>query len=318
MKTSLLSLAVAALALAPVSALADPIKVVASFSIIGDFAQEVGGDLISLTTLVGPNGDTHVYEPKPADAVAMSKADVILVNGLTFEGFLDRLVEASGTKAPITELTDGITPLTWAAEDHMDHDAEDEDHDDHDHEVEEHHHHGAYDPHAWQSVANAEIYVGNIRDAFCAVDEANCATYRTNAAAYLEDLAKLDAGIKARIAAIPEDKRVIITSHAAFGYFGRDYDMTFLSPQGVSTETEASAAGVVALIEQIRHEHVAAIFTETISDPRVVEQIAEETGITVSGALYTGALSPADGPAPTYIDMMNYNIDAIGSAILGK
>ena len=323
MKSSLTALALAAMALATTPAFADPLKVVASFSIIADFAQEVGGDRVEVKSLVGPNGDPHVYEPKPADAVAMSKADVILVNGLTFEGFLDRLVEASSTTAPIVELSQGIEVIANSHDDDDDHDHADHDeHGDEDHDHDEHgeegHHHGAFDPHAWLSVVNAKIYVENIASAFCDVDAAGCPDYKANAATYLEALDGLDAEIHAKVDALPADKRIIVTSHAAFAYFARDYGLTFLAPQGLSTETEASAAGVAALIDQLREQHASALFTEVISDPRVVEQIARESGTKVSGALYTGALTQADGPAPTYIDMMRANIDAISTAILGS
>ena len=322
MKVSFSALVLAALALAPLPALAGPLKVVASFSVIGDFAKQVGGDQIDLTTIVGANGDIHVYEPTPADAVEMSKADVILINGLALEGFLDRLVTASGNKAPVVELTKGITPLASTEADDHDHDHEDADHDeedaDHDHGDEDgHHHHGDLDPHAWQSVANAEIYVKNIETAFCAADPDNCPDYTANAAAYLDKLSTLDADIHQMIDAIPSDKRIIITSHDAFAYFGHEYGLSFLAPQGVSTEAEPSAADVANLIRQIREEHAAALFTENVTDPRVVEQIAEETGISVGGELYA-LLSGPDAPAATYIDMERHNAETISAAIIGK
>lgn len=309
-------------------ALADTLKVVASFSIIGDFARNVGGDRIDLVTLVGPNGDAHVYEPKPADAVAMAAADVILVNGLQFEGFLGRLVEASGAKAPVVELTRGGEMLKSAEDDDGHSHAEaghDHNHDhkheaghDHGHEGHAGHDHGEIDPHAWQSVHNAETYVKNIAEAFCAADAAGCETYKANADAYVEQLEALEDEIKAAVASIPEDKRVIITSHDAFRYFEREYGIRFLAPEGVSTESEASAADVAALIRQIRADKASAIFVENISDPRLVEQIASETGLRVGGALFSDALSDENGPAPTYIDMMRHNISTITAAIVGS
>lgn len=307
----------------------EPLKVVASFSIIGDLAKNVGGDRVEITTLVGPNGDAHVYEPKPADAAAVGAADVVLVNGLGLEGFIPRLVEASGTKAPIVELARGIEPLKSAETEH-EHGAAEADHDhaaeaDHAGETEEehaheggHHHHGEFDPHAWQSVHNAEVYVRNIAEAFCAADAAGCDTYKANAAAYEAELAALDTEIRQAIAAIPEDKRTIITSHDAFGYYEHEYGLTFLAPEGVSTESEASAADVAALIRQIREDKASAIFVENISNPRLVEQIAGETGLTVGGELYSDALSDADGPASTYVDMMRSNTATIKGAILGS
>jgi zinc/manganese transport system substrate-binding protein len=292
------------------AASAENIKVVASFSIIEDFAKNVGGDRIDLTTLVGPDGDAHVYEPRPADAAALSKADVVLSNGLQFEGFLQRLVEASGTKATIVELTKGGEVLKNEEDAHAHNHAHEEGHG--------HHHHGEYDPHAWQSVHNAEVYVKNIAEAFCAADAAGCDTYKANADAYQAKLEALNAEIKAAVASIPEDKRVIITSHDAFKYFEHEYGIKFLAPEGVSTESEASAADVAALIKQVREDKASAIFVENITNPRLIEQIASETNLKIGGSLYSDALSKADGPAATYIDMMKHNIATIKGAVQGS
>jgi len=289
------------------SAYAEPLKVVASFSIIGDFAQNVGGDRIALTTLVGPDGDAHVYEPKPADAMAMSKADIVLVNGLHFEGFLQRLVEASATKASVVELTKGVEPIAMKEE--------------HAHEEGEshgHHHHGDTDPHAFQSIANAKIYVKNIADAFCAADAQGCDSYKANAEAYTRKLAEAETEVKAAVASIPQDKRVIITSHDAFGYFEHAYGLTFLAPEVISTEAEASAADVATLIRQVKEDKASAIFVENITNARLIEQIAAETDLKVGGTLYSDALSSNDGPASTYIDMMRNNIATIKGAIMGS
>ncbi|MGE0502933.1 MAG: zinc ABC transporter substrate-binding protein AztC [Rhizobiaceae bacterium] len=297
------------------------LKVVATFSIIGDMAKNVGSDRIDLVTLVGPDGDAHVYEPKPADAAALAGADVILVNGLGFEGFLSRLVEASGSKAPIVELTKGAEVLSSEDEAHHHDDEKHEDHagEGHDHDSEEgHDHHGPNDPHAWQSVHNAETYVENIAEAFCAADAAGCDAYRANAEAYTDKLEALEDEIEAAVAAIPADKRTIITSHDAFGYFQHEYGLTFHAPEGVSTDAEASAADVAALIRQIREDKAAAIFVENITNQRLIEQIASETGLSIGGALYSDALSGPDGPAATYIDMMRHNITTIKGAILGS
>lgn len=299
-------------------ATAADLKVVASFSIIGDFAQNVGGDRIELTTLVGPNGDAHVYEPKPTDAVAMAGADVVLVNGLQFEGFLQRLVDASATKASIVELTKGVETLKMEEEGHHDEAAEAKEGEEHAAEEEGHHHHGDIDPHAFQSVPNAEIYVKNIADAFCAADSAGCQAYQANATAYTTKLKALDEEVKAAVASIPADKRTIITSHDAFGYFAHQYGITFLAPEGISTESEASAADVAALIRQVRDDNASAIFVENVTNPRLIEQIAAETDLNVGGTLFSDALSDESGPAPTYIDMMRNNIATIRGAILGS
>ncbi|MBN9073014.1 MAG: zinc ABC transporter substrate-binding protein [Rhizobiales bacterium] len=307
---------------------AENLKVVASFSIIADLARNVGGDRVDITTLVGPNGDAHVYEPKPADAAAVGAADVVLVNGLQLEGFLQRLIEASGTKAPVVELTKGGEILRLADEPHPHEEADGDEagksnpEGGHDHEKEGHeeghHHHGEFDPHAWQSVHNAEVYVKNIADAFCAADAAGCDTYKANAEAYGAKLEALDSEVKAAVAQIPEEKRVIITSHDAFGYFEHEYGLQFLAPEGISTESEASAADVAALIKQIRDDKASAIFMENITNPRLMEQIASETGLKIGGELYSDALSDESGPASTYIDMMRHNVSTIKGAILGS
>ncbi|CAN7315061.1 zinc ABC transporter substrate-binding protein AztC [Phyllobacterium sp. LjRoot231] len=284
---------------------AEALKVVSSFTVISDFAKNVGGDKVSITTLVGPDGDAHVYEPKPSDAVAVAGADVVLVNGLHFEGFLPRLVEASATKAPIVELTKGVEPIKSAEEDHGDSGAAKEEH-------------GAYDPHAFQSIRNAKIYVQNIVDAFCTADATNCDIYKTNAAAYTKKLDATEAEVKAAIASIPESKRLIITSHDAFGYFQHEYGLKFLAPEGISTDSEASAADIVALIKQVKEDKASAIFVENITNPRLIEQIASETKLNVGGTLFSDALSKPDEGAATYIDMMHHNIATFKKAILGS
>ncbi|MFT4160998.1 zinc ABC transporter substrate-binding protein AztC [Shinella sp.] len=307
------------------TASAADLDVVASFSIIADFAKNVGGDRVEVETLVGPDGDAHVYEPRPADAAALEKANVVLVNGLELEGFMKRLIETSGTKAPVVELTKGIEPLKAEEEEHHhdekaeaghDHDGDEKEEAGHDHEG--HHHHGEFDPHAWQSIPNAEIYVKNIADAFCEADKAGCATYTANAEAYLAKLAALQTEVKAAIAALPADKRTIITSHDAFGYFAHEYGLKFIAPEGVSTEAEASAADVAKLVDQVKEDKASAIFVENITNPRLIEQIAAETGLKVGGTLYSDALSGEDGPASTYIDMFHHNVETIRAAVLGS
>jgi zinc/manganese transport system substrate-binding protein len=289
------------------TAFAAELKVVSSFSIIEDFAKNVGGDKISLVNLVGPNGDSHVYEPKPSDAAALAKADVVLVNGLGFEGFLPRLVEASGTKATIVELTKGVEPLKAQEEEEG-----------HAEAGAEHHDHGAFDPHAFQSIANAKIYVKNIVDAFCSADKANCDTFKKNGADYTKKLDQTEIDVKAGIASIPESKRLIITSHDAFGYFEHAYGLKFLAPEGLSTDAEPSAADVVALIKQVKEDKASAIFVENITNPRLIEQIASETKLKVGGTLFSDALSEPSEGASTYIDMMHHNISAFKKAIIGS
>ncbi len=294
----------------PTYAAADQLKAVASFSILGDLAKAVGGDKVDVVTLVGPNGDAHVYEPKPADAASVAGANVVLINGLGFEGFIERLAKASATTAAIVEVSKGVKPIEPAAEEH----AHEGDAD----TAEAEGHHGGVDPHAFQSVPNVRLYVKNIAEALCAADAADCDVFKANAAAYDAKLAALDADIRAAIASIPAEKRTIITSHDAFGYFAHEYGVKFLAPEGISTDSEASASDVAKLIDQVRADKASALFVENISDPRLVNQISAETGIKVGGALYSDALSAADGPAGTYIEMMRYNVETIKGAILGS
>jgi zinc/manganese transport system substrate-binding protein len=287
-------LAAAALIFATTGSLAlaaEPLRVVASFSILGDLVAQVGGEHVEVRTLVGPNGDAHVYEPTPADARDVAAAGLVVVNGLGFEGWLDRLIEASGYGGPVAVTSDSVRPIDVS---------------------------GDIDPHAWQSVANAEIYVKNIAAALCAADAADCADYEANGAAYLAELRALDAAIKAGFAAIPAEKRKVITTHDAFGYFAREYGISFLAPQGVSTDSEASAGGVAKLIDQIRQEGATAVFFENISDPRLIAQIAREAGVHPGGELYSDALSEPGGPAATYADMMRHNANLLQSAMLGS
>lgn len=294
------------LAHAPMAATAqEKLPVVASFSILGDFVKEVGGDRVALTTLVGANGDAHVYSPTPADAKAMAGAKLVVVNGLKFEGWITRLIKSSGTKATIATATTGITPLQNEADDH-DHGKKDK---------HGHNHAGQDDPHAWQSVANAKIYVANIRDALVKADPAGQASYEANATRYLAQLDAVEAEVKAAIARIPADRRKAITSHDAFGYFVKAYGIEFIAPQGVSTEAEASAKDVGRIIRQIKAEKIPAVFLENVTNPRLVERIAKESGARVGGQIFSDALSDAGGPAGTYIAMMKYNISQIEKAL---
>lgn len=325
----------------------EPISVVATFSILGDMVERIGGEHVELTTIVGRNGDTHVYQPTPADARAVSQAELLVVNGFQFEGWLDRLIEASdfdGVKVVATKGVDAI-PFEHGDDDDHDHHAEGEDHEheeheEHAHEAEHeehahdaehdehheheeahegerhhHHHHGAYDPHAWQSLANAVAYIDNITAALAKASPDDAADFYRNRAAYLADIEALDEKIKKLVSTLPEDRRTVVTSHDAFQYFGRAYGLTFLAPQGISTESEPSAKDVAELIEQIKAQQIPAVFLENISDPRLLQQIADETDATVGGTLYPGALSEPDGPAPTYLDMIRHNAETLVSAL---
>jgi zinc/manganese transport system substrate-binding protein len=248
---------------------------------------------VEVTTIVRPGGDAHVYEPTPGDAKELAAADVVFVNGLGFEGWLDRLVKASGYAGTPVVVTAGIGPEKMV----------------------EGHEHGEIDPHAWQSVANIKRYVMNIRDGLIAADPAGKAAYEANAAAYLAKLDALENEVKATVAAIPAGRRKIITTHDAFGYFGAAYGMEFIAPQGVSTETEVSARDVAKIIRQIKAQKIPAIFMENITDPRLMQRIAEEAGAKVGGRLYSDALSEPSGPAATYLDMMRNNLKEFRGAL---
>lgn len=273
----------------------DRLNVVATFSILGDFAGNVGGDRVSVTTLVGPNSDTHVYTPTPSDAKKITDAKLVVVNGLGLEGWLPRLVKSSGSKAATVVATKGIA--TRKIEDGHDHDPADA------------------DPHAWQSVANAKIYIGNIRDALIAADPAGADAYKANAAAYFAKLDALDRDVREAVAKIPPERRNVISTHDAFAYFAAAYGVKFIAPQGVSTESEPSARDIAAIITQIRKQKIPAVFLENVSDPRLMRQIASETGANIGGTLYSDSLTDEKGPAPTYIDMVRHNIKALTSAL---
>jgi zinc/manganese transport system substrate-binding protein len=274
---------------------ATKLKVVATFSILGDFARNVGGDRVDVTTLVRPNGDVHVYTPTTADAEAIRNAGLVIVNGLGLEGWLPRLVESSGGHATTVVATHGIVPRKVAAGEILSRDRGA----------------GSLDPHAWQSVANAEIYVVNIRDAMVAADRANAATYKANTSAYLAKLETLDRDVRKALALIPVERRRVISTHNAFGYFAAAYDITFVAPQGVSTETEPSARDIATIITQIKKEKIPAVFLENISDPRLMRQIASETGAAIGGTLYSDSLTAKYGEAPSYIEMVRHNIRTI-------
>jgi zinc/manganese transport system substrate-binding protein len=278
---------------------ATKLKVVTTFSILGDFARNVGGDRADVTSLVGPGGDVHVYEPTTADAETVRNASLVIVNGLGLEGWLPRLVKSSGGKAATVVATHGIVPRKVAPGEILSRDLDA----------------GSADPHAWQSVANAEIYVANIRDAMVAVDPVNAATYRANALAYLARLEALDQEVRKTVATIPIERRKVISTHDAFGYFASAYGIEFVAPQGVSTDTEPNARDIATSIVQIKKEKIPAVFLENVSDPRLMRQIASETGATIGGTLYSDSLTKENGEAPSYIDMVRHNVKTIASAL---
>lgn len=288
----------------------EPIKAVASFSILGDMVQRVGGERVVVDVLVGPGGDAHVFQPKPSQARLIGQARIVFSNGLGFEGWMSRLLNIASYKGRHMVVSAGIKPIE-AANGHEHGHSSHQGHGKKGHG----HNHGETDPHAWQSVPNAMAYVGNIAKGLCEVDAAGCDVYQHNAAAYAAELKALDSEIRALWAAIPATKRKVITSHGAFGYYAQEYGVNFLAPQGVSTESEASAKSVARLVRQIRKENIRALFVENISDPRLIAQIGRETGVKPAGQLYSDSLSQSQGPAATYLAMMRTNTKALTQAI---
>ncbi len=283
----------AALAVTATLAFAGPVSAktlhaVASFTVLADMVHQVGGDHVEVVSLVPPNGDPHDYEPTPDDAKRLKSADVVFTSGLGLEGWFARLAKASGYAAAPVIASDGIKQRK------MEEDGK-----------------TIADPHAWNSIPNATIYVHNIEAALSKADPADAATFRANAEAYQATLKALDGYAHAQIDGVAAADRKVLTTHDALSYFGAAYGVKFLSPLGFSTENEPSASAVAQVMKQIRAEHVGTYFFENSNDPRLVKQIAEATGAQPGGELFVESLSPPDGPAPTYADMFKYNVDKL-------
>ena len=268
-----------------------PLRIVASFSILADMAREIGGSAVEVAALVGPDSDAHVFQPSPADARRLANAELVVVNGLGFEGWMDRLVRSSGYRGPLLVASEGVPVRRMGREP---------------------------DPHAWQDLAYAQRYAANLRDAMARARPASAAEIGQRCASYIERLQALDREVRARFDAVPRQHRRVISSHDAFGYFGAAYGIEFLAPQGMNTDSEASAASVARLIDQIRREDVRAVFVENISDPRLVQRIAREGGGIVGGRLYSDALSAPGTEADTYLKLFAHNATTIASALLAK
>ncbi len=287
-----------ALASAPLRAAA-PVEVVASFSILGDLVRQVGGDRVRVTTLIGPDEDAHAYQARPSDSRLLGRARLVVMNGLGFDAWMERLARSAGFRGTLVVASKGVEPLSG------------EHGHGHEHEHGHGHDHGAVDPHAWQDVANVVRYVANIGAALAAADPEGAAVYRANAERYTAELQALDAEIRAALAKVPAERRRVVTSHDAFAYFGRAYGVHFLAAAGVSNESQPSAAGIAQLIRQLRKERVPVVFVENVSDPRLVERIRKEGGARLGGTLFSDALSSADGEAPTYVALMRSNLAAL-------
>ena len=273
---------------------ADKVPVTASFSILGDLVRMVGGERVSVTTLVGPDEDAHVFEPKPADARAILQGKLLVVNGLGFEPWAQKLVRSAGYMGDTVVASKGIKPRPMAGE---------KGHDD-------------LDPHAWQNPVNVMVYARNIAGSLAKVDPAGAAIYLANADAYIVELQTLDAEAKAQFAAIPVNKRKVITSHDAFGYFGAQYQIKFLAPQGASTDAEPSARQIALLIRQIQREKIRAVFIENMSNPKLLAQLSKDAGVKPGPPLYVDALSAGGGPADTYLKLMRHNTQQLMAGML--
>ena len=290
-----LSLALALSISGMASAGAVPLKVVASITIIADMVHEVGRDLVDVKSIVGPNGDAHSYEPSPKDSKILSEAQVVFVNGLGLDHWIEKLTIASGFKGSLVITTKGIETRQFEEDGKQ-----------------------VTDPHAWQDLSNGQIYVANIAKALCAADAADCAIFTANAAAYSAKLAVLDTIFKVRFAALPSENRQVVTTHDAFGYFAKAYNLRFLAPEGFATEAEPSAAAIAKLVNQIKHDKIKALFFENMSDNRVIEAIASETGVRAGPPLYADALSKPGEAADTYLKMFTYNVDTLLAAMAGN
>lgn len=270
---------------------AKTIKAVASFTVLADVVQQIGGDIVHVTSLIGPNGDVHQFEATPDNARVLKDADITFISGHGLERWFERLVKASGYQGTPIVVSNGIAFRQRERRGQM-----------------------SEDPHVWNSPLNVLVWVANIERALVAADPDDAAVFRTNAERYRGELRELDRYAHAKLDPVPQANRKILTSHDAFGYLGRDYGITFLSPLGLSTETEASAARVAQLIDQIKREGIKLYFIENSNDPRLVQQIAAATNARPGGELYAEALSASDGPAPTYVKMFKHNLDEISKA----
>jgi len=269
----------------------EKLKVVTSFSILADITQQIAGDKLELHNLVGADTDAHVYQPSTDDAKAVFAADLIIANGLGFEPWLARLIDSSEAPGKRIDASAGVLPLMLDEEGQR-----------------------VADPHAWQNLANAEIYVRNIANTLSQIDTANAEYYAYRSEAYISQIRVLLSEARRSLGQLPPAQRTIITSHDAFGYLGQAYGLNFIAPQGLSTEDEPSAAEVAALIRQIRTDGVRAVFVENIRDPRLIQQIAAEGGAKVGGTLYSDALASA-GPASSYLGMFKHNLDTLLAAL---
>ena len=272
---------------------AQPLKIVASFSILADIVKEITGAYGHVSSLVGPNGDAHIYQPTPTDVKILGQSDLVFVNGFHLEGWIDRLIENSGYKGKKIIVTQGITPLMIKKSGNAD----------------------IPDPHCWHSIKHVKIYAENIYKALIEKDKKNEQGYKKQFDVFIKKLITLEEWIKGEFKKIPGYKRIIITAHDAFEYFGKEYGLQLYAPMGVSTEAEPTPKDLCRIISMIRQNHIKALFAETTTDKKIIRQIAKETNINVGGELYSDALSDLKGPASTYLKMMRHNVSVLLHAL---
>ncbi|MFA6280402.1 MAG: zinc ABC transporter substrate-binding protein [Bdellovibrionales bacterium] len=270
----------------PAGASPQPLKVVASFSLLGDMIQQVGGEAVTVNTLVGPDQDAHTFDPTPDAVKLIANADIIAISGLGFEPWMNKLIKASGTKAKLLVASAGASPRHMEGE-------------------------GDIDPHAWQDLRNGALYVRNIYGALSAARPDDAATMKERARVYRDELLALDQETRNAFAVLAPERRKLLTSHDAFGYFAKAYGLQILAPMGISTDAQPSASTLAALTDQIKSEGVKTFYIENMTDPRLTQQLAKDTGARMGGTLYADALSAPDGDAPTYLAMMKSNIKKI-------
>jgi len=275
-------------------------QVVVTTTILDDMVRTVAGAHVESICLLKPGVDGHNYAPTPADAKAVAGADLVITNGLQFEGWIDKLVENAGYQGTVVAAAKGAT-LIEEEHDHADHDG--------------HHHHGDADPHVWQDLSNGIKMVEAIRDALVKLDAAHAADFKASADLYIAQLRATDGWVKKQLAAVPKASRKLVTSHDAFRYFGRAYGIEIKAVSGLSTEQEADAKHIAEVIQYIREQKVKAVFLENVSNPKVLDQIVSEAGVTVGGQLFSDSLAERDQPAGTYIGMFRSNVLTILSAM---
>jgi ABC-type Zn uptake system ZnuABC Zn-binding protein ZnuA len=273
---------------------AQKLKVVSSASIFNDMVKQIAGDLVENKGIVPIGGDPHVYEPTPSDASLVSKADLILINGMTFEGWINEVIDNSGTKGKTILITEGVKPI--ASEQYK----------------------NSMDPHAWMDASNGLIYIKNIYNALIEADPINKGIYLKNYRAYEEKLRKLDQYIQEQINTIPKQQRILITSHDAFSYYGNKYGLKLNAIMGISTEADAQTSDITRVTSAIKESGVPAIFIESTINPKMIQQIAKDNGVSIGGELFADSIGGEDSEGPTYFDMLKHNTDTIVKALTAK